>query len=140
MEQYLAQPSYTVDDLTIRPQIVYAAYVRRRIEVFPVTSGLDALFEGRPATLSVQDVADIFNVSKPGVYKWLKDGVIPGYKLGVTWFILRDELKEQLQAGTNTRRPESGSTSVEVPIGSEDASPTNVQVNATESEREGETG
>ena len=101
-----------------------------------MTSGLDALFEGRPATLSVQDVADIFNVSKPGVYKWLKDGVIPGYKLGVTWFILRDELKEQLQAGTNTRRPESGSTSVEVPIGSDDTSTADVQVSAPKSDRE----
>lgn len=139
MEQYLAQPSYPVNDFTIRPHIVYAAYMRRRIEVFPVTSGLDALFEGRPATLSVQDVADIFNVSKPGVYKWLKDGVIPGYKLGVTWFILRDELKEQLQAGTNTRRTESGSTSVEVPIGPEDTSPTDVQVSAAENDQGDET-
>ena len=62
---------------------------------------LDALFEGRPEKLSVQDVADILGMTKPGVYKWLKDGVIPGYKVGSSWFILRDELKETLRAGAN---------------------------------------
>jgi excisionase family DNA binding protein len=108
--------------------------MRRRIEVLPVTSGLDALFEGRPATLSVQDVADIFNVSKPGVYKWLKDGVIPGYKLGVTWFILRDELKERLEAGTNTRPSGSVVTSGELPIGSDDTPPADAQVSAPEND------
>jgi len=43
-------------------------------------------------------------MTKPGVYKWLKDGVIPGYKVGSTWFILRDELKQTLEAGANTGR------------------------------------
>ncbi len=69
-----------------------------------VTSGLDALFEGRKETLTVPEVAEMLNITKPGVYKWLKDGVIPGYKLGSTWFILRDELKEALGAGANARR------------------------------------
>ena len=40
-------------------------------------------------------------MTKPGVYKWLKEGVIPGYKVGSSWFILRDELKETLRAGAN---------------------------------------
>ncbi|MFB7800891.1 helix-turn-helix domain-containing protein [Isoptericola sp. NPDC056134] len=68
-----------------------------------MTSALDALFEGREATLSVPEVAEILGMTKPGVYKWLKDGVIPGYKVGATWFILRDELKATLQAGSNVR-------------------------------------
>ncbi|MFE9235201.1 helix-turn-helix domain-containing protein [Cellulosimicrobium funkei] len=68
-----------------------------------MTSALDALFEGREATLSVPEVAEILGMTKPGVYKWLKDGVIPGYKVGATWFILRDELKATLQAGSNAR-------------------------------------
>ena len=68
-----------------------------------VTSALDALFEGRSATLTVPEVAEILGMTKPGVYKWLKDGVIPGYKVGATWFILRDELKATLQAGSNVR-------------------------------------
>lgn len=78
--------------------------MRIRLQVFPVTSGLDALFRDRKETLTVPEVAEMLNVTKPGVYKWLKEGVIPGYKLGSTWFILRDELKEALDAGANTRR------------------------------------
>lgn len=75
-----------------------------RLPAYPVTSGLDALFKGRKETLTVPEVAEMLGVTKPGVYKWLKDGVIPGYKLGSTWFILRDELKEALEAGANPRR------------------------------------
>ena len=81
-----------------------------------MTTELDALFEGRSPTLSVQDVAQLFNLTKPGVYKWLRDGVIPGYKLGSTWFILRDELKTQLEAGSNHRRLDEEGTSVELPM------------------------
>jgi len=69
-----------------------------------VTSGLDALFAGRKETLSVPEVADLLGMTKPGVYKWLHEGVLPGYKVGSTWFILRDELKETLRAGANLRR------------------------------------
>lgn len=78
--------------------------MRTRLPAHPVTSGLDALFDGRKETLTVPEVAEMLGVTKPGVYKWLKDGVIPGYKLGSTWFILRDELKEALEAGANARR------------------------------------
>ncbi|WP_295125013.1 helix-turn-helix domain-containing protein [uncultured Leifsonia sp.] len=78
--------------------------MRLRLPVFPVTSGLDALFNGRKETLTVPEVAEMLGLTKPGVYKWLKDGVIPGYKLGSTWFILRDELKEALEQGANSRR------------------------------------
>ena len=81
-----------------------------------MTTELDALFEGRSPTLSVQDVAQLFNLTKPGVYKWLRDGVIPGYKLGSTWFILRDELKTQLEAGSNHRRLDEEGTTVELPM------------------------
>ncbi|MFF2832355.1 helix-turn-helix domain-containing protein [Cellulosimicrobium cellulans] len=77
--------------------------MRSWVQVSAVTSALDALFEGREATLSVPEVAEILGMTKPGVYKWLKDGVIPGYKVGATWFILRDELKATLQAGSNAR-------------------------------------
>lgn len=77
--------------------------MRSWMQVSAVTSALDALFEGREATLSVPEVAEILGMTKPGVYKWLKDGVIPGYKVGATWFILRDELKATLQAGSNAR-------------------------------------
>lgn len=69
-----------------------------------MTDGLDALFEGRRATLTAPEVAEILGMTKQGVYHWLRDGVIPGYKVGTTWFILRDELKETLRKGSNAPR------------------------------------
>lgn len=78
--------------------------MRTRLRVHPVTSGLDALFEGRNLTLTVPEIAELLGMTKPGVYKWLKDGVIPGYKVGSTWFILREELKQTLEAGANAGR------------------------------------
>lgn len=65
---------------------------------------LDALFAGRPETLSVEDVAELFNISKQNAYAWLRDGVIPGYKIGSTWRVIRDELKETMRQGANAPR------------------------------------
>ncbi|MFC0456203.1 helix-turn-helix domain-containing protein [Arthrobacter liuii] len=76
--------------------------MRTSFRVVEVTDGLDALFEGRRETLTVPEVAELLGMTKPGVYKWLKEGVIPGYKVGATWFILRDELKETLRQGANS--------------------------------------
>lgn len=84
--------------------------MRTRLWVHPVTSGLDALFEGLDKTLTVPEVAELLSMTKPGVYKWLKDGVIPGYKVGSTWFILRDELRQTLEAGANARRESAPTT------------------------------
>ena len=64
-------------------------------------SHLDALFEGLPERLDVNQVAALLGVSPKGVYRWLKDGVIPGYQLGRTWMILRDELKDAIASGSN---------------------------------------
>lgn len=71
-----------------------------------MTKGLDDFLEGRPETLSVPEVAEILGLSKQSLYTWLRDGVIPGYKIGTTWFILRDELKETMRQGSN--RPQQG--------------------------------
>ena len=78
--------------------------MRTTARVLPVTDGLDALFEGRAATLSAPEVADMLGMTKQGIYHWLRDGVIPGYKVGTTWFILRDELKDTLRKGSNMPR------------------------------------
>lgn len=69
-----------------------------------MTNGLDALFEGLAPTISAPEVAELLGMTKQGVYNWLRDGTIPGYKLGNTWFVLRDELKEALRRGANTPR------------------------------------
>lgn len=69
-----------------------------------VTDGLDSLFAGRSDILTVQEVADLLRMNKAGVYKWLKEGVIPGYHRGRSWFIVRDELKEWMRLGSNQGR------------------------------------
>ena len=66
-----------------------------------MTPGLDSIFEHYPEVLTVPEVAELLRMTKPGTYKWLRDGVIPGYKVEGSWFIFRDELKARLQAGTN---------------------------------------
>lgn len=65
---------------------------------------LDELFAGRPDVLSVEDVAELLNVTRTNVYAWLKDGVIPGYKLGTTWRVLSKELRSTMVTGANARR------------------------------------
>lgn len=62
---------------------------------------LDALFAGKPETLSVSAVAEMLSMSTKGVYRWIKDGVIPAYKVGATWFVLRDELHDAMRRGRN---------------------------------------
>lgn len=66
-----------------------------------MTSRLDELFDGRPKRLGVQEVAELLDMTTQGVYKWIHSGVIPAYKLGATWIILRDELRDAIDAGSN---------------------------------------
>lgn len=65
------------------------------------TRHLDALFADLPPRLQVEEVSDLLGVSSKGVYGWLRDGVIPGYRVGGRWIVLRDELKETLLSGAN---------------------------------------
>lgn len=67
---------------------------------------LDRLFANRAEILTVPEVADLLRMNRASVYKWMQDGVIPGYQRGRSWFIVRDELKEWMQAGTNQSLPE----------------------------------
>lgn len=66
-----------------------------------MSEALDALFDGLAPKLEAAEVAVLLGMTKQGVYNWLRDGVIPGYKLGSSWIILRDELKETMQRGAN---------------------------------------
>ena len=65
-------------------------------------SGLDELFAGAGPTMSPTQVADVLGMSNQAIYRWLADGVIPGYKVGASWFIVRDELKATLRRGANS--------------------------------------
>lgn len=62
---------------------------------------LDELFQGLPLQLDVHAVAEVLGTSTKGVYKWLQTGVIPAYKVGSTWIVLRDELKDTLAMSRN---------------------------------------
>ncbi len=72
-------------------------------EGHPVTDSLDAVFDGYGPLLSAPEVAQLLGMTKQGVYHWLREGVIPGYKLGTTWFISVEELKAELRRGANPR-------------------------------------
>ncbi|CEH05327.1 Putative excisionase [Propionibacterium freudenreichii subsp. freudenreichii] len=78
--------------------------MRTAAQVFQVTDGLDELFAGQGPTMTARDVAELLGVTKQTVHTWLRDGVIPGYKVGTTWFILTSELKETLRKGENAPR------------------------------------
>lgn len=69
-----------------------------------MTSRLDDLFDGLPAKLDAAQVADLLGMTKKGVYKWITEGTIPAYKIGGTWIILRDELRDTIAAGSNDIR------------------------------------
>lgn len=66
-----------------------------------MTSRLDELFDGLPKRLGVQEVAELLDMTTQGVYKWIHSGTIPAYKLGATWIILRDELRDAIAGGSN---------------------------------------
>lgn len=66
-----------------------------------MTSRLDELFADLPKKLDVPQVAELFGMTKKGVYQWIHQGVIPAYKLGSSWFILRDDLRDAMASGSN---------------------------------------
>ncbi|MBM3714655.1 MAG: helix-turn-helix domain-containing protein [Actinobacteria bacterium] len=69
-----------------------------------VTDAIDQLFEHDPPTIGPTEVAARLNTTTRTVYTWLRDGIIPGYKLGTSWFVIVDELKAELRKGANIRR------------------------------------
>lgn len=64
-------------------------------------SHLDELFADLPANLTVAQTAEILGIRPSTVYKWLNEGVLPGYKVGSAWVILRDEVKDRIRSGRN---------------------------------------
>ena len=66
-----------------------------------MTNRLDELFARYPERLSVSELADVLGVRPSTAYKWLQTGVVPGYKVGGAWVILRDEVRDLVAAGRN---------------------------------------
>ncbi|NMR32477.1 helix-turn-helix domain-containing protein [Arthrobacter sp. SF27] len=68
-------------------------------------SRIDELFEGLPTHLTVDQLAAILGNNRVTVYRWLQSGELPGIKLGKTWIILRDEVRDYLMSKHNQTRP-----------------------------------
>lgn len=64
-------------------------------------SHLEEMLDGLPPTLRVSQVGTLLCKSNQGVLRWINSGVLPAYKLGDTWFILRDDLRDAMAAGGN---------------------------------------
>ena len=62
---------------------------------------LDDLFAPYPEHLSVEQLAEVLGVKAPTAYRWLQKGLVPGYKVGQAWVILRDEVRDHLAAARN---------------------------------------
>lgn len=67
-----------------------------------VADAIDKLFEGMPARLTVDQLTQALGLADRTVtYRWLRDGIVPAIKLGKTWLILRDDIKEHLRSHYN---------------------------------------
>lgn len=68
-----------------------------------MSRALDTLFAELPSRLSVEQLTDVLGLSdKTVTYRWLRDGRIPAIRLGGTWIIFRDDIKEHLEKNYNT--------------------------------------
>ena len=64
-------------------------------------SRLDELFDRYPEHLTVPELAEVLGVKRTTAYRWLQTGVVPAYKVGGAWVILRDEVRDWVAAGRN---------------------------------------
>ena len=70
-----------------------------------VSKALDRLFASLPERLSIDQLTDLLGLSARSVtYKWLREGNVPAMKIGGTWLILRDDVREHLEASYNVPR------------------------------------
>jgi excisionase family DNA binding protein len=69
--------------------------------LFPEMSHLDDLFAPYSANMTVAQLGEVLGIGRATTYKWLNAGEIPAYRVGGSWVILRDEVKEFIAAGRN---------------------------------------
>ena len=65
---------------------------------------LDEEFAGLPPRLSVEGLAQVMGIEVQTAYRWLQEGRVPAYKIGRTWVIVRDEVKDLLESSSNQAR------------------------------------
>ena len=68
------------------------------------------------ANLKVREVAERLDVSSKTVYTWLRDGVIPGTKVGNTWMVSEQTI-DDLLAPTSSVTAVAGQTPAATPVG-----------------------
>lgn len=69
-----------------------------------MSSYLDKRFEGLPDTLTVQQLADAIGRGLRTTYELLRTDKLPGWKVGETWVIYRDEVKAAMEEERQQRR------------------------------------
>ncbi len=72
---------------------------------------MDALFAGDPDSIGPSEVAARLGVTSRTVYSWLRDGLIPAYKVGSSWVVITEELKDVIRAGRNGAPTDQTATS-----------------------------
>lgn len=63
--------------------------------------GLDHLFADLPELLTPEEVGEMLRLKRATIFRWLADGTLPGYKLGNSWRIDREALRDFMKAGSN---------------------------------------
>ena len=71
---------------------------------------LDERFAELPENLTIEQLAEVLGVKRATAYQWLNRGVVPAYKLGGTWIIYRDEVREHLIKSRNIQTPAEASS------------------------------
>ncbi len=59
--------------------------------------------EGRSPMMSTQEISKYLGVHEMTVYRWLKKGVLPGFKVGGRWRSKKDVLDTFLMSGLNVK-------------------------------------
>ncbi len=62
---------------------------------------LDRLFAKYPEQLDIDQLAEILGVSRLTAYRYLQKGEVPGYKVGGSWLVLRDEVRDHVATRRN---------------------------------------
>lgn len=79
-----------------------------------MSHGLDEIFAGYPARLSPEQVAAALGATPNTVRRWIREGDIPGYRVGAGtksgWFVVKSELIEVLISRRNQPLPAGSDT------------------------------
>jgi len=66
----------------------------------------DDYWEALPETLSSRDLQELLNMRQTTVSAWLRDGKIPGHRIGSSWIVFRNEVRAWLESTSTVPVPE----------------------------------